>query len=89
MRQGAKFGFYSCGGVWLVWVGVRGKMPALRYKSQGQELNLSGSKDKPSLTFTVLRPSKVVYKGFITLSARKAIKFGVGPEPIATREHRE
>ena len=32
---------------------------------------------------------KVVYKGFITLSARKANTFGVGPEPIATREHRE
>ena len=34
-------------------------------------------------------PIKVVYKGFNALSARKAIKFGVGPEPIATREHRE
>ena len=34
-------------------------------------------------------PIKVVYNGFNTLSARKAIKFGVGPKPIATREHRE
>ena len=34
-------------------------------------------------------PIKVVYKGFNALSARKAIMFGVGPEPIATREHRE
>ena len=34
-------------------------------------------------------PIKVVYKGFNALSARKATKFGVGPEPIATREHRE
>ena len=32
---------------------------------------------------------KVVYKGFNALSARKANEFGVGPEPIATREHRE
>lgn len=32
---------------------------------------------------------KVVYKGFNALSARKAIEYGVGPEPIATREHRE
>ena len=28
---------------------------------------------------------KVVYNGFITLSARKANSFGVGPKPIATR----
>jgi hypothetical protein len=34
-------------------------------------------------------PIKVVYKGFNALSARKATKFGVGPKPIATREHRE
>ena len=61
---------------------------ALRYKSPQQELNLSGSKDKPSLTLTGLRCNKVVYKGFIKLYARKAIKFGVGPKPIATREHR-
>ena len=32
---------------------------------------------------------KVVYKGFNALSARKATEFGVGPRPIATREHRE
>ena len=32
---------------------------------------------------------KVVYKGFYALSARKATEFGVGPKPIATREHRE
>jgi hypothetical protein len=32
---------------------------------------------------------KVVYKGFNALSARKATEFGVGPKPIATREHRE
>ena len=31
----------------------------------------------------------VVYKGFIALSARKATEYGVGPKPIATREHRE
>ena len=34
-------------------------------------------------------PIKVVYKGFNALNARKAKKFGVGPKPIATREHRE
>ena len=32
---------------------------------------------------------KVVYKGFITLSAQKASTCGVGPKPIATRKHRE
>ena len=53
------------------------------------ELDLSGSEHEEPLTRTVLSFSKVVYKGFIILSARKAINFGVGPKPIATREHRE
>jgi hypothetical protein len=33
--------------------------------------------------------SKSSTKDLITLSARKANNFGVGPKPIATREHRE
>ena len=51
-------------------------------------LDLSGSEHEEPLTRTVPSFSKVVYKGFIKLSARKAINFGVGPKPIATREHR-
>ena len=51
-------------------------------------LDLSGSEHEEPLARTVPSFSKVVYKGFIKLSARKAINFGVGPKPIATREHR-
>ena len=43
-------------------------------------LDLSGSEHEEPLARTVPSFSKVVYKGFITLSARKAINFGVGHE---------
>ena len=42
-----------------------------------------------SRTYSTLFHIKVVYKGFNALSARKANEFGVGPKPIATREHKE
>ena len=67
--------------------GVRGRhyilmLPALLavyHKSQNKGLT-SVNRDKPTLALTVPRSIKVVYRGFIVLSARNAIEYGVGLE---------
>ena len=46
------------------------------------------SLEEPQGTHSTPRSIRVVHKGFIAPSARKWTEYGVGPKPIATREHR-